>query len=566
MDNLLQGNAPPGVGDATASIPGYGMIAQVMLGAFGVDVGQIVSIYLLLFGFYQGGLMLWHKACDYFLNNATSTVRIDDNDILYSQFMSWVSTQQVTANSRDLKASSSVHVTSYDDSDDEDDDDLLNEEGLFDYEKWSSVKPVHYEPNFGVDRLYHNGHWIQFEKGEKENKYNHRWESHVEIRCIGRSTQPIKDLLSDIKELSRRKKTNNTWIYRPDTRSEGYWTCQAVRPSRPMSTVSLDMEQKKQIVQDVNEYLHPVTAQWYAARGIPHRRGYLFHGQPGTGKTSLSFALAGIFGLGIYCASLSDDDISESRLSALFDALPTRCLVLLEDIDSAGVRRDESSDDTDSDDESDSESEKSERNSKSLLGRLTQRTRASEAVEKKNEKKGNIKEKGKKGKGNISLAGLLNVIDGAASAEGRVLIMTTNYPEKLDSALIRPGRVDLQTKFTLATHEQIRAIFTRMYSTDNDVKKKQKKEGDGEHACKDCTHCSTKHGTSSSIAVELAPEKLAELAEKFAQELPDVTLSPAEIQGYLLKKKTDPDGAVAGAKEWKDKVLEAKKKGKKVVD
>jgi chaperone BCS1 len=144
--------------------------------------------------------------------------------------------------------------------------------------------------------------------------------------------------------------------------------------------------------------------------------------------------------------------------------------------------------------------------------------------------------------------------------------MTTNYPEKLDSALIRPGRVDLQTKFTLATHEQIRAIFTRMYSTDNGVKENQKKEGDGEHTCKDCTHCSTKHGKSSSIAVELAPEKLAELAEKFAQDLPDVTLSPAEIQGYLLMKKTDPDGAVAGAKEWKDKVLEAKKKGKKVVD
>lgn len=140
--------------------------------------------------------------------------------------------------------------------------------------------------------------------------------------------------------------------------------------------------------------------------------------------------------------------------------------------------------------------------------------------------------------------------------------MTNNYPEKLDSALIRPRRVDLQTESTLATHEQIRAIYTRMYSTDNDAKK----EGDGEHTCKDCTHCSNKRGASSITAVELAPEKLAELAEKFAQELPNVTLSPAEIQGYLLMKKTDPDGAVAGAKEWKDKVLEAKKKGKKVVD
>ena len=83
--------------------------------------------------------------------------------------------------------------------------------------------------------------------------------------------------------------------------------------------------------------------------------------------------------------------------------------------------------------------------------------------------------------GFISLAGLLNVIDGAASqevsvepvnmakkatltnpAQGRVLIMTTNHPEKLDAALIRPGRVDLRIGFTLATRPQIREIFMRM--------------------------------------------------------------------------------------------------------
>jgi len=349
-----------------------------------------------------------------FRENATSSVRIDDDDALYSQFMSWVSTHQVTAKSRYLKASSSGYSTREDDSDD-DDDDLLNEEGLFDYEKWSSAQPVFYEPNLGVDRLYHNGHWIQFEKGEKENKYTQRWEKHVEIRCLGRSTQPIKDLLTDIKEMSRQRKTKSTSIYRPDTHNNGYWTCQAVRPSRPMSTVSLDMEQKKQIVQDVNEYLHPVTAQWYAARGIPHRRGYLFHGQPGTGKTSLSFALAGIFGLGIYCASLSDGGMSESRLSSLFDQLPTRCLVLLEDIDSAGVRREESSDDTDSDEESDSEVKTSEQKNQSLLGRLARRARGPEAVEKKTTEK--TSGTGNAGRGHVSLAGLLNVIDGAASAE-----------------------------------------------------------------------------------------------------------------------------------------------------
>lgn len=48
--------------------------------------------------------------------------------------------------------------------------------------------------------------------------------------------------------------------------------------------------------------------------------------------------------------------------------------------------------------------------------------------------------------------------------------MTTNYPEKLDSALIRPGRVDLQKGFTLATRSRIHSIFTCMYSTEHDVR------------------------------------------------------------------------------------------------
>ncbi|KAK3062875.1 hypothetical protein LTS18_003194 [Coniosporium uncinatum] len=66
----------------------------------------------------------------------------------------------------------------------------------------------------------------------------------------------------------------------------------------------------------------------------------------------------------------------------------------------------------------------------------------------------------------ISLSGLLNAIDGVASHEGRVLVMTTNHPEKLDKALIRPGRVDMQIEFKNASRQQARDIFLRMYSDD----------------------------------------------------------------------------------------------------
>jgi chaperone BCS1 len=162
------------------------------------------------------------------------------------------------------------------------------------------------------------------------------------------------------------------------------------------------------------------------------------------------------------------------------------------------------------------------------------------------------------------------------ATQGRVLIMTTNYPEKLDSALIRPGRVDLQIKFMLATREQISEIFRRMYSTDDTVKSRINPQapdskaltvarGGTHNTCKTCSHNHAPN-TSTSTAVKLRQEKIAEMADQFAALLPDTTFSPAEIQGYLLLKKKDPGAALARVKEWGEKVLEAKKQGKKVVD
>jgi mitochondrial chaperone BCS1 len=106
-----------------------------------------------------------------------------------------------------------------------------------------------------------------------------------------------------------------------------------------METVVLDKEQKAAVLADINEYLHSATNTWYAQRGIPYRRGYLFHGEPGTGKTSLSFAIAGVFGLKIYCISFLEPTLTEKDLGMLFNSLPCRCVVLLEDIDSAGLNR-----------------------------------------------------------------------------------------------------------------------------------------------------------------------------------------------------------------------------------
>ena len=74
-----------------------------------------------------------------------------------------------------------------------------------------------------------------------------------------------------------------------------------------------------------------------AIGAFPYRRGYLLYGPPGTGKSSLSFAVAGYFKLKIYIVSLNSSAMNEENLGTLFADLPKKCVVLLEDIDTAGL-------------------------------------------------------------------------------------------------------------------------------------------------------------------------------------------------------------------------------------
>jgi chaperone BCS1 len=62
----LTANLPPALAGATANIPGYTVISQLILKAFGIDVGDIISFYFVLFGVYQGARILYNKGRAYF--------------------------------------------------------------------------------------------------------------------------------------------------------------------------------------------------------------------------------------------------------------------------------------------------------------------------------------------------------------------------------------------------------------------------------------------------------------------------------------------------------------------
>ena len=544
--------------------------------------------------------------------------------------MEWIKDQTVAKEARKLHASAydrawdDVGILDTGEFGDMTDGKLLN------FANWELKMPPTFQPFFGSHRFQHSGRWFEFKREQREllnGSYGPgliRNEEIISLTCIGRSTQPLKDLIRTCQNHSVAKKSFKTAVKRPapkERRMNGRqpWIRVAERPSRPMDTVVLDQDQKEQVLMDINEYLHPGTFPWYANRGIPYRRGYLFHGPPGTGKTSLSFAIAGIFGLDIYCISLLEPTLTEEDLAVLFNNLPRRCVVLLEDIDTAGLSRDnekdKDADDDDDDDEdkkkkdkgdSDSSSppeivhaEPSEAETRLMTARvhaellkglgLLQKSTAKTAKAVKSAKTKDSEDDKKKG---ISLSSLLNIIDGVASHEGRVLVMTTNHPEKLDDALIRPGRIDMKVAFTMASHDQIRKLFVRMYSNDapnpNFLNKKIssatpteksqhfkvviKSSSDGIETLTvgkskkaELTPPSTPESASTPLPEEEKVPSLEEIAAEFASKLPDGEFTPAEIQGFLLVHKKEPKKALAEVEAWRDKLQAAKAAKSKVV-
>lgn len=187
---------------------------------------------------------------------------------------------------------------------------------------------------------------------------------------------------------------------------------------RPIESVVLDKGIGQRILRDCKEFIS--NPSWYSDRGIPYRRGYLLYGPPGCGKSSYITALAGELEFGICVLNLSERGLSDDRLNHLLSMAPQQAIILLEDIDAAFVSREDTA----------------------------QQKAAYEGLSR------------------VTFSGLLNCLDGVASSEARILFMTTNYLERLDPALIRPGRVDVKEYIGYCSKFQLRQMFLRFYNND----------------------------------------------------------------------------------------------------
>lgn len=437
-----------------AFFPGFSLLSSALYKYSKIDLTiyfpTLMAIGLLIFGGRYINEWLWE-----FLNQhamSTADIRVDDE--MYNMLMGWIANQSFAKRSRRFVANINLSSRYWYRWDDDDDDDKKEDEETIDFDEDGNPiahvgngkkdKKVCFTPSFGTHYFFYKRTLLLFRRQQDTRQQG--WgtvsdREEISISCFGRNPAILKELLAECRSEFLSNDENRTIIYRGGLKAgtaEPQWTRCVSRASRPFSTVVLDESVKQDLIDDMKDYLHPYTRRWYGNRGIPYRRGYLLYGPPGTGKSSLSFAIAGYFKLKIYIVSLNSPAMNEENLGSLFAELPKQCVVLLEDIDTAGLTHTRDNKNTE------------EEAPKPLVSVVA----------------GNspIPPTPPMG-GRISLSALLNILDGVASQEGRVLIMTTNHIEKLDDALIRPGRVDMTIKFDLATNEMMKTIFRAIFAT-----------------------------------------------------------------------------------------------------
>lgn len=403
----------------------------VWVGAIGLVTGTLIG------ALQKGRATLWRLL----VGRVATTITVESEDPLFHWIRVWLSRHPYTSRSRTLQAG--TNTTEGD---------------------GACVQPVGgirvmFIPGTGVHWFRQGGHFITVSRGVKDEgqavSTSGRPVPRKEVFTITvftRHPAKAREVLTDaLKEALGGGAGRKTTFYGLST--WGSWQVVDQRLVRAADSVVLAEGVWEDIRADLDRFRSSEAR--YRALGVPYRRGYLFKGPPGSGKTSMAVALAGLAQMDVCILSLADPSLTDAKLRMLMDGASAGSMILIEDVDAA------------------------------VSGR-------------------NVNTNGNTATGDsLTFSGVLNALDGAAAKEGRVVVMTTNHPERLDDALVRPGRIDRQWYIGPADHGQAVRLFRRFY-----------------------------------------PTARADWATQFALRVPPGT-SMAALQGYLLARADHPALAVA---------------------
>jgi chaperone BCS1 len=341
------------------------------------------------------------------------------------------------------------------------------------------------QPGYGRHIVRHKNAYVAIHRDKQTTNFNHTTGEPFEtitLTTLYAHRHIFEDIFAEAHQLAVSAQEGKTIMY---TSKIAEWTPFGdPRRKRPLESVILDKGIKERIVADVKDFQE--RQQWYVDRGIPYRRGYLLYGPPGSGKSSFIQALAGELDFGVALVNLSERGMTDDRLAHLLTKLPPRTLVLLEDADAAFRNRKE----TDADG----------------FSSMT-----------------------------VTFSGLLNALDGVAAGEERITFLTTNHIDRLDEALIRPGRVDMTVRIGEATRHQAAEMWDRFY-------------GDIDHDGKGRERFLCRLEDLDLITDAAGEAKTSKLKT-----------STAAIQGLFLFNKDNMDGAIEMAEGLIPRIYEPEK-------
>ena len=273
--------------------------------------------------------------------------------------------------------------------------------------------------NSSIELSQSDGRWLFKPDGFRVFINMHRIEEQTELgtRVYNKMTlttgrwnrRRLVGMMAKIGEDYGRKRAGK--IYTPNGDGTD-WVVWCKLPYNKLSDVILDDGMQEALVADLDLFMR--SEDRYLELGLSYKRGYLLHGPPGNGKTSMIRALANHLGKSI--AFVRGSSLCITAVRQLIARAGSDKLIVIEDIDRSSAATDEKPD--------------------GLLGKES------------------------------TLQDVLNLMDGVQGGNGQIIITTANHPERLDPAFLRPGRIDYQIELTNGSRAQARALFVRFHGED----------------------------------------------------------------------------------------------------
>uniref|UniRef100_A0A0D3E3B9 AAA+ ATPase domain-containing protein n=1 Tax=Brassica oleracea var. oleracea TaxID=109376 RepID=A0A0D3E3B9_BRAOL len=221
-----------------------------------------------------------------------------------------------------------------------------------------------------------------------------------------------------------------------DGSAGGSWGCISLEHPSTFETLAMDPSAKKKIIDDLDRFLK--RKEFYKRVGKAWKRGYLLYGPPGTGKSSLIAAMANYLKFDVFDLDLSNI-YDNGELKRILLSTTNRSILVIEDIDCNAEVRD-----------------REDENQETGKARGKRKRREDEYDESEDQDT------------QLTLSGILNFIDGLWSSFGdeRIIVFTTNHKDRLDPALLRPGRMDMHINMSYCTGLAFRTLVSNYLGLD----------------------------------------------------------------------------------------------------